>query len=182
MITQATLPANHNTPVAVPGQRLALDSPSAPPMRLHRLRTVRIQEGFSRKMIARRLKITGEDVLRQECETNDLPISVLRGWQRVLDVPLAELLEEPEDGLSLPLLKRARLVQIMKTVNTIQRLAKQRGVQNLTRMLREQLIQIMPELDQVNDWPIIGHRRSSSDLGITAHRQISDAALEPLEQ
>ena len=38
------------------------------------------------------------EIRRQE-KTADLPLSVLYAWQKVLAVPIAELLVEPEDAL-----------------------------------------------------------------------------------
>ncbi len=40
-----------------------------------------------------------EEVRQQESENSDLPLSTLYAWQKVLDVPVAELLVEPDDGL-----------------------------------------------------------------------------------
>jgi hypothetical protein len=44
---------------------------------LHRLATVRRQQGVSRHTVARRLKIEIEQVHQQETESSDLPLSTL---------------------------------------------------------------------------------------------------------
>jgi hypothetical protein len=45
----------------------------------------------------------------------------------------------------------------------------------LSRLLVEQLVEIMPELKDVSaGWPAIGHRRSTDDLGRIAENPISD--------
>src|SRR6516162_8442772 len=59
---------------------------------LHRLATVRRQQGISQRNIARRLNIDIATVRQQEEETTDLPLSTLYQWQRILEVPIAELL------------------------------------------------------------------------------------------
>ena len=58
--------------------------------------------------------------LRQlEGETVDLRLSELYDWQKVLDVPIVDLLVDPGTPLSRPVLERARLVRLMKTVAAI---------------------------------------------------------------
>ena len=74
---------------------------------LHRLGEARRQEDVSRRNVARHLGITVEDVRRQECQTTDLPLSVLHKWAKVLGLPVAELVAEPDDSLATPLFNRA---------------------------------------------------------------------------
>jgi hypothetical protein len=47
---------------------------------LHRLRTVRCQQGLSCRQVAKRLNITIGQVRQQECESADLLLSVLYAW------------------------------------------------------------------------------------------------------
>ena len=44
---------------------------------------------------------------------------MLYEWQKILEVPIVELLVESEDVLSKPLLQRAQLVRLMKTALAI---------------------------------------------------------------
>ena len=67
---------------------------------LHRLGEVRRKEDISPRNVARQLAITVEDVRRQECTTTDLPFSLLHKWAKVLGLPVAELVQEPNDLLS----------------------------------------------------------------------------------
>ena len=67
----------------------------------------------------RHLGITVEDVRQQECQTTDLPLSVLYKWAKVLCLPVAELVAEPDDSLATPLFNRASLVRVMKTAMVI---------------------------------------------------------------
>ncbi len=141
---------------------------------LHRLGEVRKQEGISRRTIARYLGITTAEVALQERETTDLPLSTLYKWQRALNVPLVELLVEPGETLSPPLMKRARLVQIMKTAASIMEHAKLTSVKRLAETMIQQLIEIMPELRETSAWPAVGQRRQSDEYGRAAERSFPE--------
>ena len=60
---------------------------------------------------ARRLGISIEQVREQEEPTHDLMVSELQAWQRVLEVPINDLLVDCEAPLSAPVLTRARLLE-----------------------------------------------------------------------
>ena len=94
-----------------------------------------------------------------------MPLSDLYRWQKLLQVPLAELLSEPAGELSPPLQLRARLLRAMKTVRSIQEVARQVSVQRLASVLVAQILEIMPELKDTIAWPAVGHRRKQSELG-----------------
>ena len=80
---------------------------STPP--LHRLGEARRQESISRSNVVRHFGITVREVSRQECNTTDLPLSLLHKWAKVLGLPVAELVEEPDISVSKPLSHRAWL-------------------------------------------------------------------------
>ena len=113
---------------------------------LHRLGEARRQEHVSRCNVARRLGITVGDVRRLECGTTDLPLSVLRKWAEVLNLPVAELVAEPGDSLSPPLFHRARLVRVMRTAMAILEQSGDPQTKQLAQAMIDQLIEIMPEL------------------------------------
>ena len=69
---------------------------------LHRLATVRRQMGISRRSMARRLGISVAEVKSQEETGGDLPLAALYQWSEALDVPVSELLNEPDASLSPP--------------------------------------------------------------------------------
>jgi len=140
---------------------------------LHRLGEARRQERISRLSVACRLGITEAEVRRQERETTDLPLSVLRQWAQVLAVPVAELIQEPRDVLSLPLLTRARMVRVMKTAMAIAQGVNKPRAKRLAQMLAEQLVEIMPELRDVKPWHERGRRRRSDDFGVAFLRRLS---------
>jgi transcriptional regulator with XRE-family HTH domain len=140
---------------------------------MQRLAAVRRQQGVSRRTIARRLNIDVEQVQQQEC-TSDLPLSVLYAWQKVLDVPLTELLVEAPEGLTTPILERSQLVRLMKTVLAISEQARQESIRRMAQTMAAQLVEIMPELAEIGAWHTVGKRRRLNELGIAAQRRFAD--------
>jgi transcriptional regulator with XRE-family HTH domain len=147
---------------------------------LHRLCEARQQENISRRNVARHLGITVQDVRRQECKTTDLSLSMLHKWAEVLALPLAELVEEPHDSLSTPLINRARLVRVMKTAMAILERTGDPQTKRLAQTMADQLIGIMPELRGVSAWHAVGKRRSLDELGIAAERSLSEEVFMDL--
>jgi len=141
---------------------------------LHRIATVRREQGMSLRIVAKQLGRDVAQVKWQEQETSDLRLSDLRDWQQVLDVPLVDLLDDPGSSLSRPVLERARLVRIMKTVQAIRQRSKSVVTRRLAAMLVEQLVEIMPELADVSPWHAVGKRRSLNDLGRIVERQLTE--------
>ena len=141
---------------------------------LHRLRRVRCREGLSRCIVARRLGLSEDDVKCQELETADIPLSALYKWQEVLGVPLTELLEEPKQSLSPPLMKRAQMLRVMKTAKYILEQTGQKCVKRMAQRLVKQLIEIMPELRKVSPWQLIGRRRRRREYGRAAEYSLPD--------
>lgn len=144
---------------------------------LHRVATVRQQQGMSLRSASRQLGIDIRELRYQEGETTDLRLSELYGWQRVLDVPVSDLLVEPTSPLSRPVLERARLVRLMKTVMSIREQSSSVSVQRLAQTMIDQLIEIMPELKEVSAWHSVGQRRSLDEFGRAAERCISEEML-----
>jgi hypothetical protein len=123
--------------------------------------------------MARRLNVDLSTVKRQEDEASDLNLSTLVAWQQVLEVPLAELLVDTDDPLSAPVLKRAKMVRLMKTVMAILERTRQPGIRRMAQMLVEQLTDIMPELAGVSPWHAVGKRRTRDEVGRAAQRSVS---------
>jgi len=149
-------------------------SPTENGVRMHRIRTVRLQQGASLRSVARN---SGVDVRRlrlQEEETTDMRLSDLHRWQKALDVPLGELLVEPDPTLSPPVMDRARMVRLMKTAAAIRERSEAVGIRRLAQMLCEQLTDMMPELAEVSPWHDYGQRRSMDEMGRVAERTVSD--------
>jgi len=144
---------------------------------LHRLAEVREQQGVSLRSAARQLGVDVRQAREQEGETTDLRLSDLYAWQKVLCVPLAELLIDAEAPLSRPVMERARLVRIMKTVKAIIECAVSPATQRMAENLSSQLQEVMPELAEVGPWHSVGQRRSLDELGRAAERLISEDSL-----
>jgi transcriptional regulator with XRE-family HTH domain len=160
-----------NVPLPKVESRLTEPAANRP---MQRLAAVRRQQGVSRRTVARRLNIDVEEVQQQECATTDLPLSVVYAWQKVLEVPVAELLVEADEGLSSPILERSQLVRLMKTVLAISEQARQESVRRMAQTMAAQLIEIMPELAEVGAWHTVGKRRRLNELGIAAQRRFAD--------
>jgi transcriptional regulator with XRE-family HTH domain len=142
--------------------------------RLQKLSEARRRQGLSVRCVAQRLGRTVSEVRAQENENADLLISELYRWQQALEVPVEELLEDPNDELSSSVLTRARMLKVMKTVMAIRRQARSESERRLVRLLIEQLLEIMPELKEVSAWPAVGHRRRAEEMGRIAENPISD--------
>ncbi|HEX4148879.1 MAG TPA: hypothetical protein VHY20_07825 [Pirellulales bacterium] len=132
---------------------------------MQRLRAVRQEQGFTLRRVAQQMKMDIEEVRQEEDEYSDLPLSRLMDWQRVLEVPLVDLLVETDSPLSAPVLQRARMVRLMKTAVAILEKTDNTGVRRLAQALAEQLKEIMPELDGVTAWATTSDRRSAGRLG-----------------
>jgi transcriptional regulator with XRE-family HTH domain len=157
----------------------ALPDPPVPsasgPRPLHRIAEARRQQGVSARSAARRLRTTLDQVRREEEPTCDMPLSELYRWQRALQVPVTELLVDSEAPLSEPVLTRARLLRVMKTVRAIKESAGAAPILRFATMLEQQLIEMMPELEGVDAWHSVGQRRSPHELGRAAERAIPDS-------
>ena len=149
---------------------------------LHRLGVVRRLQNVSQRTVARHLGTEIATVRQQERATSDLSLSQLYEWQEVLEVPVSELLVEDHDPLSSPVMKRAQLVRIMKTALAILEAAEQKPVQRMAQTMVDQLVDLMPELEDVGPWHTVGKRRRHDELGIAAERSLSeDVFLELLD-
>jgi hypothetical protein len=115
-----------------------------------------------------------DQVRRQEVPTCDMTLSDLLRWQQALEVPIADLLVDSDAPLSEPVLTRARLLRVMKTVRAIKESSNSPSIQRFSTMLEQQLVELMPELKDVSAWHSIGQRRSPDELGRTAERILPD--------
>jgi transcriptional regulator with XRE-family HTH domain len=133
---------------------------SSEPKRFHRIKEVRRQQGCSTRRAAQMLKCDAATVRHEEEETTDLPLSRLLEWQKVLDVPMADLLVDSDEILSAPIMERARMIRLMKSALAIEeRAASNPQLKRLALTLIDQLKEIMPELDGVTAWNSVGQRR-----------------------
>jgi transcriptional regulator with XRE-family HTH domain len=145
---------------------------------LHRLGEVRQQEGVSRRTIAQHLGVTIGEVKRQEDARADLSLSLLFDWQQILNVPLPDLLVPPGDFLSPPVLRQAQMIQLMKLAVTIAEQSGEVPTRRLAQRMVDQLMEIMPELQDVGSLPATGQQRGPDELGRTAERTVPDQDVD----
>ena len=124
--------------------------------------------------MSRRLGVDVATIIEQERETADPSLSVIYAWQRILDVPVADLLEESDARLSASVFERARLVKRTATAAAISEKAQSNSLRGLVTGLIEQLVEIMPELGDVTAWNTVGRGRTLDDYGRIAERQVPD--------
>ncbi len=144
---------------------------------LHRIGTVRRQQGVSLRSIARQLNVNIETLRLQEDETVDLQLTDLYRWQEALDVPINDLLVDPGTPLSRPVLERAMLLKLMKTAATLLERSKSVAMRRMAQLMVEQLVEIMPELAEVSPWPRVGKRRDHDEMGHIAEHPIPEDLL-----
>ena len=147
---------------------------------LHRIADVRRRERVSARSVARHLGTDVRSVMEQEKSENDLRLSDLYRWQEALRVPATEFLVDSEAPLSTPVLERARLVRIMKTARTMCESASDDETKRMAENLVEQLIEMMPELNEVNPWHTVGQRRPLDDYGKAARYALNDEVWREL--
>jgi transcriptional regulator with XRE-family HTH domain len=161
--------------VPIPSSKASPASQNGEARPLHRIAEVRRNQGMSVRSVARRMGATMDQVRRQEDPHADLPLSELYQWHAALEVPVTDLLVESESPLSEPVQARARLLRVMKTVRALKETATATSVQRFATMLEQQLIELMPELEEVAPWHSVGKRRSPDELGRTAERVMPDS-------
>lgn len=141
---------------------------------MQQLGEARRRQGLSVRCVAQRLNMTVGEVRAQEEGRADMLLSDLYRWQAVLEVPLEELLADPQDALSPRVLMRARMLRVMKTARALRAQARSESEHRLAKLLISQLIEIMPELKEVSAWPTVGHRRTADEMGRIAEHPIPD--------
>ncbi|HWA97438.1 MAG TPA: hypothetical protein VG713_03055 [Pirellulales bacterium] len=147
--------------------------PAESRVRWHRLKEVRREQGMSVRRIAQHLRVDVDEVARQEDEQTDLALSQLYAWQRVLEVPIADLLVDSNSPLSPPVLQRARLVRMMKTAVAIYERSDTSTMRRLAERLIGQLKEIMPELEGIAPWSGEERGRSSGGESRSGHRVLA---------
>lgn len=158
-------------------------SPSPEPYskRLHRIREVRREQGVTIKRAAQLMGKTVEQLQLEEQEAADLRLSQVYEWQRLLEVPVSDLLHEPHAPLSAPVMRRAQLVRLMKTVQAIMERSSQSAVRRLAQTMINQLIEIMPELEGVTPWHSLDRRTQNQNSRILEQAYLNSLRSQPSE-
>lgn len=154
-----------------------VSSVTGPPRPMHRIRTVRNQQDISLRAAAHRMGVEIRQARSQEDPNADLSLSVLYQWQRALEVPVANLLVDLDAPLSAPVLKRAQLLKLAKSVATIIERAESKPIGRLAHRIMDQLVELMPELKDVTAWPDVGQRRTLGEYGRIIEYLLSEDIL-----
>ena len=155
-------------------RRLSINKKQSSRRPFHKISDVRQRQGVTLRNVARRLGVEMALIRKQEKPDSDLRISDLLRWQHVLDVPLAELLEDSADQLSGPVLVRSRMVKLMKTAAAIREQVGDSAGSQLVSQLIGQILEMMPELADITPWHTVGQRRTLDDVGRTARDTVPD--------
>jgi transcriptional regulator with XRE-family HTH domain len=145
--------------------------------RMHRIAEVREQQGVSLRAVSRQMGTEIRRLRKEEDETSDLRLSDLYRWQEALDVPVSELLVEPGTSLSQPVMERARLLRLMKTAQSILENSRAPGIRRMAQVMVDQLVEMMPELEDVGGWHTVGQRRRLDEYGRVVEQCISEDTL-----
>lgn len=172
----ATIPMCTQSPLdCLPTVREANKVRDAVP--LHRIAEVRAQQGVSLRAISRRSGVDIHELKRQELPDSNLTLIDLIRWAKALEVPVENLIVDNDSELSDPVQSRAALVKVMKTVVALTEVAASPRVARLTTMLREQMIELMPELAEIGGWPNFGSRRPPDQQGRIGENPIDVQSL-----
>ncbi len=144
---------------------------------LHRLREIRAQQDVTLRALSRKMHVPMREVRAQEDPSCDLPLTALYRWQQALRVPAAEILVEPGDKLSSPVNIRARLLRMMKTIVTILDKPQPERTTNLLENLRNEILAVMPEIENIDRWHGSRNARASDDIAAAVLRQIDEELL-----
>jgi len=132
--------------------------------------------------MARRLNRDAVDVREQEKPTSDMLLSQLYRWREILDIPISELLIAPDDALDDPIKSRAALVRVMKTVRSILETTHEKQTMRMAQTLFDQLVEIMPELQEVSAWPSVGQSREIKDYGQAVYRRFDPGVEQAMTE
>jgi transcriptional regulator with XRE-family HTH domain len=118
---------------------------SIPRAGLHRLAAARCERGMSWFDVARRIGITAEEVRLQE-ESADLPISTLNLWAAALNVPVTDLIVEPEEWLHATHLAKSQAERLLRLAAKLRDGSRRRSIQRLAQTFLDQLTEMQPAL------------------------------------
>jgi transcriptional regulator with XRE-family HTH domain len=112
---------------------------------LHRIATVRKKQGVSLRRVARQLGVTDNQLRGEEDESSDLLLSTVYERQKVLKVPVAELLVDPHTPITSPLARRAQMSKLMKTATAVLQRSANTPIQPLAENLLKQLLELVSD-------------------------------------
>jgi hypothetical protein len=131
------------------------------------------------RTLSKQTGVAIEQLKKEERPNSDLTISQLLCWQSALKVPLVDLLVDSDGPLSKPVAHRAQLIRIMKTAGSIDESVTTVRACRLTKMLKEQLTNLMPELAEIGSWPSVGSQKQPVRNGRQFEQPTSLAPRRP---
>lgn len=146
---------------------------------MHRIASVRESQGVTLRTISRRSGIPVRQLKAEESGKVDLTLSQLYRWAAALEVPPTELLSEPQDCLAANVDQRARMVRLMKSVQGLRAHAESTAMRRIADRLRDELLEIIPELDEITAWPKEAPRTPGRTMGRVFDLPVS---MEPFER
>lgn len=141
----------------------------------HRIAEVRRLQGISVRSASRRMGIPMEQVRREERPESNLTMEQMIRWQKALEVPIVDLLIDDNSPLSMPVLARAKWLRLMKTVKALLESSESSSITCMAEMLEQQVLEVMPELEDVSGWHSVGQRRTQDELGRIAETPVSSS-------
>jgi hypothetical protein len=108
----------------------------------------------------------------QEQPQSNITLRDLHIWKDALEVPLEHLLLDRDMSVSESIQSRALLIRIMKTVISLKEIVVSQRPSILLDLLRQQLVELMPELRKIQGWPSSGSRIGDEEAGRTLNEPI----------
>jgi transcriptional regulator with XRE-family HTH domain len=160
----------------------AKDSSPRQRRELHRLSIVRKLRKLTLNEVARQLQLPYEEARRQEQETSDLALSQLYRWQRLLQVPIADLLVDGDESLGVPAVKKEALTAVLEVALQIIAHTRQPGIRRIAHTLVDQLVELSPELKPIADAHTAGQAHLFDEQGRALKGALPvDFFLDPIE-
>jgi transcriptional regulator with XRE-family HTH domain len=136
---------------------------SAPRAAMHRLAAVRRAKRVSCYELARLLGTTVEMVRLQE-EAADLSISTLNAWAAALNVPVTDLVVDPEEWLPSTDLAKPQAEKLLQLAVKLRDRSRRRSIQRLAQTFVDQLTEMQPALNPAGDGNGNGRRDGHAPL------------------
>ena len=137
---------------------------------IHRIREVRQKQGVQLRMVERHLGLTRSDAREIEHPEHDLRVSELVKFAVLLNVPVGELLIDAECDEIIKM--RGLVLRLCRIANTLLERAPNQDVRILAESIRNQIIEVMPQVDDQHGLLSVGSLRTGDEMGRIAEHPI----------